>query len=57
MTGLSRPQAEKQRERFGRNDIIEDGRRPWRDLLSDTARDPMIWFLVGTGLSTAAWAS
>ena len=48
--GLSRAQAEKQRARFGRNDIVEVGRRPWRDLLRDTARDPMIWFLVGTGL-------
>ena len=47
--GLSRDQAEQQRRRFGRNDIVEVGRHTWRDLLRDTARDPMIWFLVATG--------
>ena len=48
--GLGGAQVEEQRRLFGRNDITEVGRAPWRDLLRDTARDPMIWFLVGTGV-------
>lgn len=46
--GLDSAQAEAQRRRFGRNDIAEAETRRWRDLLRDTARDPMIWFLAGT---------
>jgi len=37
-------------ERFGYNDIVEAPRHHWTDLARDTARDPMIWFLVGVGL-------
>ncbi|MGH7786883.1 MAG: cation-translocating P-type ATPase, partial [Candidatus Binatia bacterium] len=46
--GLDRAQVDEQRRRFGRNDIAEAAPRRWRDLLRDTARDPMIWFLAGT---------
>jgi Ca2+-transporting ATPase len=47
--GLTSAEAVTRRQRYGANDIIEVPRRAWRDLLRDTARDPMIWFLVGIG--------
>ena len=47
--GLSTAEAVAQRAIYGRNDIVEAPRRPWRDLVRETATDPMIWFLVGTG--------
>jgi Ca2+-transporting ATPase len=46
--GLGSVEAAERRERYGRNDIIEVARSPWRDLLRDTVKDPMIWFLAGT---------
>lgn len=46
--GLGGAEAGERRARYGRNDIIEVARRPWRDLLRDTVKDPMIWFLAGT---------
>ncbi|MEO8603790.1 MAG: cation-transporting P-type ATPase, partial [bacterium] len=52
--GLSRAQAEEQLRRFGRNTITELGERPWWTAVRDTARDPMIWFLVGTGVLYAS---
>jgi Ca2+-transporting ATPase len=36
------------RARFGCNDIVEAPRGGWRELLRDSARDPMVWFLAGT---------
>lgn len=33
--------------RFGFNDIVVAPPSTWKDLVRDTARDPMIWFLVG----------
>ena len=47
--GLSLAEVEDRRLRFGLNQIVE--RRPggWRAILKDTARDPMLWFLLGTG--------
>jgi Ca2+-transporting ATPase len=47
--GLTADQARARRETYGANDVVEAARRPWRDLLRDTAGDPMIWFLAGTG--------
>ncbi len=35
------------RARFGFNDILVAAPSTWIDLVRDTARDPMIWFLVG----------
>ena len=48
--GLTAKEVETRRERFGTNDIIEDPPSPWRRLLRDTARDPMLWFLLGTSV-------
>ena len=39
---------------FGPNDIVEVTRNPWRAIVRETTRDPMIWFLVGTGALYAA---
>jgi Ca2+-transporting ATPase len=47
-TGLSAAQATSQLDVYGRNEIVEVAGNPWWDLVRDTARDPMIWFLVGT---------
>jgi len=47
--GLASAEARARRAAYGPNDIVEAVRRPWWDLLRDTARDPMIWFLGGTG--------
>lgn len=44
--GLSDAEIAARRERFGFNDILASGPSPWRLLLQDTARDPMIWFLI-----------
>ncbi len=48
--GLDAAEVSARRERFGRNDIVEDVRRPFAELARQTAGDPMIWFLVGTSL-------
>jgi len=36
------------RRRYGFNDIVQAPSSGWRVLAKDTARDPMLWFLVGT---------
>jgi Ca2+-transporting ATPase len=46
--GLAIVEVSTRRQRYGPNDIIEVVGHPWFDLVRDTARDPMIWFLVGT---------
>jgi Ca2+-transporting ATPase len=46
--GLSTGEVAARRQRFGPNDIIEVAGNPWWELLRDTAKDPMIWFLIGT---------
>ncbi len=48
--GLSAAEVTARRQRFGANEILERVRSPWRELVRDTARDPMVWFLAGTGL-------
>lgn len=48
--GLTANEVAARRVRFGANDIIEDPPSPWRRLLRDTARDPMLWFLLGTSV-------
>jgi Ca2+-transporting ATPase len=45
--GLATVEVVTRRQRYGLNDIIEVSGRPLLDLVRDTARDPMIWFLVG----------
>ena len=47
--GLTAAEARARRASYGPNDIVEVAPHPWWDLVRDTARDPMIWFLVGTG--------
>jgi Ca2+-transporting ATPase len=52
--GLSAAEAVERRARFGANAIVERPRGEWRELLLETARDPMIWFLVATGVLYAS---
>src|SRR6185503_14905748 len=52
--GMSSAEATERRRRYGPNDIVESARRPWRDLLRDTVKDPMIWFLGGAAVLYAA---
>jgi Ca2+-transporting ATPase len=52
--GLTTDEARARRAAYGQNDIVDAPRRGWRDLARDTAADPMIWFLAGTGAVYAA---
>ena len=45
--GLTAAEVAARRARFGFNDIIVAPPSTWLDLVRNTARDPMIWFLVG----------
>ncbi|MBP1684370.1 MAG: ATPase, P-type (transporting), superfamily, subfamily [Deltaproteobacteria bacterium] len=45
--GLSADEVQVRRQRYGSNDIVEVAGNPWAELARETARDPMIWFLVG----------
>jgi Ca2+-transporting ATPase len=47
--GLNHAEVEAQRTRYGANDIVEVAGHPLLELLIDTIKDPMIWFLVGIG--------
>jgi Ca2+-transporting ATPase len=47
--GLSSEEAAARAARYGPNDIVETPPGRWRELVADTARDPMLWFLVGAG--------
>lgn len=46
--GLTTSEVATRRQRFGPNDITEVAGHPWWELLRDTAKDPMIWFLIAT---------
>jgi Ca2+-transporting ATPase len=48
--GLTAEELAARRSLFGFNDIVETPPARWRDLIRDTARDPMIWFLLATSL-------
>ncbi|MEO6030214.1 MAG: cation-transporting P-type ATPase [Candidatus Binatia bacterium] len=48
--GLTTSEAERLRSLHGPNDVVETTRHPWRGLVADTARDPMLWFLVATSV-------
>lgn len=50
LRGLTATEVAASRARFGSNDIIVAPPSGWRDVLRDTVRDPMIWFLAGTAL-------
>lgn len=47
--GLSSEDILKQRSLFGSNDIVPKTKNPWLDILADTIKDPMIWFLLLIG--------
>ena len=47
--GLSTAEAEERRRSYGPNEIVETSSAGWRSVIRDTATDPMLWFLVGTG--------
>jgi len=49
-TCLTSAQASERRARYGANRIVEVPPTRWNDLLRETARDPMIWFLAATAL-------
>ncbi len=48
--GLGAADVEARRRDYGWNDVVAPEPRVWLALASDTARDPMIWFLVGTSV-------
>lgn len=49
--GLSPAEVASQRAVFGPNDIVEVAGHPWLELVLETLKDPMIWFLVGIGVA------
>jgi Ca2+-transporting ATPase len=49
LEGISTEEAAGRRSSYGANDILEVGGHPWVELVRDTVRDPMLWFLLGTG--------
>ncbi|QDV08807.1 Calcium-transporting ATPase 1 [Planctomycetes bacterium Poly30] len=49
LQGLGAQEASQQRQRFGRNDVVDASPHPWLTLLRETAKDPMLWFLVLAG--------
>ena len=48
--GLCAAEVNERRVRFGANAVIDEPVGHWLELLRDTARDPMIWLLIGTGI-------
>ncbi len=46
--GLTLAEVATRRARYGSNDIVETPPGGWRDVLRETIKDPMIWFLAGT---------
>ncbi len=46
--GLSSSEVEQRRALYGYNEIVETRSAGWRDVLRDTVKDPMIWFLAAT---------
>lgn len=49
--GLSGADVSLRRDLYGRNDITQVGPHRWRELLGETARDPMLWFLATTSVA------
>ncbi len=47
--GLEQSDVAARRARYGANDIVGERPSGLRTLILDTVRDPMIWFLLGTG--------
>lgn len=55
--GLTRLDHLERQKQYGLNDIIESGINPWFALARNTCKDPMIWFLIATGLIYAVLGS
>lgn len=47
-SGLTAEEVERRRQQFGPNSIIETPSGGWSEIARDTARDPMVWFLLAT---------
>ncbi|MBK6769730.1 MAG: cation-transporting P-type ATPase [Ardenticatenales bacterium] len=47
-SGLTEHEAAERLGEFGPNDIVEAPSHPWRALIADTAKDPMLWFFSAT---------
>jgi Ca2+-transporting ATPase len=52
--GLDASEVEARRLQFGRNDVIVASGVGWRALAYETAKDPMLWFLLATSVLFAA---
>lgn len=52
--GLGAAQVEERRRRHGANAIVAEPGSRWLEILGATTRDPMIWFLVATGVLYAS---
>jgi Ca2+-transporting ATPase len=52
--GLTTAEAADRLRRYGPNRILEVPGHPFLDLAADTAKDPMIWFLIGIAVVYAA---
>jgi Ca2+-transporting ATPase len=48
--GLTSSEVSARRQQYGTNDIVQTPPDGWRILLQDTAKDPMLWFLLGTSM-------
>jgi len=48
--GLTGAEVITRRECYGANAIIETATTSWTSVVRDTVRDPMLWFLLGTGV-------
>ncbi len=48
--GLTSQEANQLRAAYGTNHIVESMPHPWRDLIVDTVKDPMLWFFAATGI-------
>jgi Ca2+-transporting ATPase len=48
--GLAQTEVLAQRNKFGENVVVEVSSNRWLEILKETFRDPMIWFLIGIGV-------
>jgi len=48
--GLTYGEVERRQNRYGSNAIVEAHASGWRDVVRNTSRDPMVWFLFATAL-------
>jgi Ca2+-transporting ATPase len=48
--GLASAAVAARRARYGANDILEAAPGGWHEVVRDSLRDPMLWFLLGTSL-------